>query len=397
VTRTKSKKYPGVFPHGKGFRGKFTFQRKTYWTDTVSTQKEASELRGPLRIRLERRMPLAPGQLPRTIAPFRDSWLAALRKELGVQKKRGTPENALKQQTINHYADLTKPLADAHPDEFLVDVDAEFALAWLLWPEGPEDKDRRWTHNGVRAMFKFAVLNGLIAVNPFNGLRLRGSKGRADLEVLPNEVFERLADLPPVVYGERYGMMWRAIVLLLGRVGLRPAELYGLRYTDFDFTEGVVSIERQFVHTFGDYDVPKNWQSRTVVVAPEAMDAVRALPRNLDRDAPMWTTKRNKRLHGGNQHYYWNPIRVALGMRYVGMDLYELRHFCGSYLFNDLELPAEAVAQQLGHTDGGALVMKLYGHPDEELQRKRVAAALSARGAMNISSLPTGRPSMGTS
>jgi len=43
---------------------------------------------------------------------------------------------------------------------------------------------------------------------------------------------------------------------------------------------------------------------------------------------------------------------------------------------NDLELPAEAVAQQLGHTDGGALVIKLYGHPDEELQRQRVAAAL---------------------
>ena len=66
------------------------------------------------------------------------------------------------------------------------------------------------------------------------------------------------------------------------------------------------------------------------------------------------------------------------------MDLYELpRHFCGSYLFNNLELPAEAVAQQLGHTDGGALVMKLDGHLDEELQRKRVAGALAARGDEN--------------
>jgi hypothetical protein len=61
---------------------------------------------------------------------------------------------------------------------------------------------------------------------------------------------------------------------------------------------------------------------------------------------------------GGEQR---NPIRVALGAKYVGMDLYELRHFCGSYLFNNLELPAEAVAQQLGHTDGGALVRKRSG------------------------------------
>lgn len=111
----------------------------------------------------------------------------------------------------------------------------------------------------------------------------------------------------------------------------------------------------------------------------------------------MWQTKRGKRLHGGNQHYSWNPIRVALGVRYVGMDLYELRHFCGSYLFNNLELPAEAVAQQLGHTDGGALVRKLYGHPDKALQRNRVAAAFAARGTGNVHSLPDQRPSMGTS
>ncbi len=132
------------------------------------------------------------------------------------------------------------------------------------------------------------------------------------------------------------------------------------------------------------------------MIAPEALEAVRSLPSSLGGDAPMWQTKRGNRLHGGNQHYYWNPIRVALGPKYVGMDLYELRHFCGSYLFNNLELPAEAVAQQLGHTDGGALVRKLYGHPDEALQRNRVAAAFAARGAANVRSLPEQRPSIGT-
>jgi hypothetical protein len=40
--------------------------------------------------------------------------------------------------------------------------------------------------------------------------------------------------------------------------------------------------------------------------------------------------------------------------------------------FNELQLPAEAVAQQLGHTDRGALVRKLYGHPNADLQRRRI-------------------------
>ena len=33
------------------------------------------------------------------------------------------------------------------------------------------------------------------------------------------------------------------------------------------------------------------------------------------------------------------------------------------------------VAQQLGHTDGGQLVMELYGHPSEAGARSRLLAA----------------------
>ena len=393
MSRIAGKKYPAVYPRGSGYAGKVEFRGRSFWTRVCATQREASELRPSLRKQLERRTPAEPGQLPRTLAAFRVHWLAALRKELGIQRKRGTPQMSLKEQTIDHYADLTRQFADEHPDVFLVDVDAEFALSWLLWPDGPEHKDRRWTHNGVRAMFKFAVLNGVIAINPFNGLRLRGSKGRADLEVLSNDTFEALAEIPLAVHGRPVWADLAGDPAPAGARRDRPAELYGLKRADFDFTAGTVAIERQYVHTIGDYDVPKNWQSRTVVVAPEVLDAVRALPSSLAPEAPMWTTKRGRRLHGGNQHYYWHPLRVALGTRHVGMDLYELRHFCGSYMFNDLELPAEAVAQQLGHTDGGALVRKLYGHPDEGLQRRRIREALDRRGAQNVAALERNRRS----
>jgi integrase len=58
------------------------------------------------------------------------------------------------------------------------------------------------------------------------------------------------------------------------------------------------------------------------------------------------------------------------------MDLYELRHFCAAWLFNDHQLPAQDVAHQLGHTDGGALVQRLYGHPSESLARERIKRAV---------------------
>lgn len=44
-------------------------------------------------------------------------------------------------------------------------------------------------------------------------------------------------------------------------------------------------------------------------------------------------------------------------------------------MVNELCLPSEDVAIALGHTDGGELVRKLYGHRDRDRALDRVAAA----------------------
>jgi hypothetical protein len=44
-------------------------------------------------------------------------------------------------------------------------------------------------------------------------------------------------------------------------------------------------------------------------------------------------------------------------------------------MVNELELPSEDVAIALGHSDGGELVRKLYGHRDQERALDRVTAA----------------------
>ena len=40
-----------------------------------------------------------------------------------------------------------------------------------------------------------------------------------------------------------------------------------------------------------------------------------------------------------------------------------------------LELPDRVIALHFGHKDGGALVRKTYGHPDEKLAIEKVLAA----------------------
>ena len=62
------------------------------------------------------------------------------------------------------------------------------------------------------------------------------------------------------------------------------------------------------------------------------------------------------------------------GFRSTGYGLYELRHFCATHLL-ELRVSHADVAVQLGHMDGGALVMSTYGQPSEDAARERLKRA----------------------
>jgi integrase len=96
-------------------------------------------------------------------------------------------------------------------------------------------------------------------------------------------------------------------------------------------------------------------------------------------DSPyVFTTRTGKRFSKTSHYYYWHAVRSACGR--PGMDFYELRHFCATELLR-LGVSHADVAVQLGHTDGGALVMSTYGHPSEDEARDRLRAAFSNRAA----------------
>jgi integrase len=71
-------------------------------------------------------------------------------------------------------------------------------------------------------------------------------------------------------------------------------------------------------------------------------------------------------------HRYWQRLRLLANR--PGLDFYELRHRAATMLLERGVTPWD-VAVQLGHTDGGQLVMSLYGHPSEAGSRARLLAA----------------------
>jgi integrase len=128
---------------------------------------------------------------------------------------------------------------------------------------------------------------------------------------------------------------------------------------------------RQNLDGTGQLKAPKNGKTRTVILTPPARDALLDLTPRLD--VPwLFTTPRGLRLSKSTLHYYWRQVRIQFGR--PGMDFYELRHFCATHLL-ELGVAHADVAVQLGHTDGGALVMSTYGHPSEDGARQRLKRA----------------------
>jgi integrase len=196
------------------------------------------------------------------------------------------------------------------------------------------------------------------------------SRGRKDLVALTEPELHTLADVALAVLGD-YGQTFRAMILFAGYVGLRPGELFALERTDVRGDEVTI---RQNLDGTGALKLPKNGKSRVVILPPPAREALLGLPPRLD--VPwLFLSRVGRQFRKSTLLYYWNPVRAAFGR--PGMDFYELRHFCATHLL-ELGVSHADVAVQLGHTDGGALVMSTYGHPSEDLARERLKRAYAA-------------------
>jgi integrase len=261
----------------------------------------------------------------------------------------------------------------------------EFGKRRLVSIERPEAQ--RWAtrapyfqYRTVRTMYADALRDGLASANPFSALRIPVPEGRRRITALTESEVKALADKALEAYDEYFGPTVRALVLTAGFVGLRPGELAALDWSDVDLHRSRIHVRRA-LDANGNMRAPKNGEPRIVVLPPAARDALASLDRQLDEPA-VFLTPRGRRFAKGAIHRYFSVVRAAFGR--PNLDFYELRHACATLLL-ERGLSPEDVAIQLGHTDGGALVRRLYGHPSEDRARARIAAAFEQEPVANWS------------
>lgn len=363
-----------LIPRGDSIGARVTIGGERIWLGTFPTEREAQRV---IDDALEAQA--APSQ--ETVAEFAGRWVS----DYPRPKSSTNSTNTYRAKGIISATDPFKVRGRlvVFPSLRMSAVSREIARAFAIRHPG--------LAQAARAMWTDALNDGLVTTNPFTNLRLKQSRGRADIVPLTPEEVHLLADLALSVLSDpRPRFAWfapqcRAMVLVAGYTGIRPGELFALEWIDVDLKAGELNVRRR-VWKDGSIDVPKSGESRLIVLPDPAADALRSLPRAAE--GRIFSSMDRRIFTQTSWTYYWHRLRAvfedklpkeraaqlreARGQK--SLTFYEMRHFCATYLLN-LGLSAEDVAYQLGHADA-MLVQRLYGHPDDVLTRERIRRAL---------------------
>lgn len=177
-----------------------------------------------------------------------------------------------------------------------------------------------------------------------------------------------------MVHGGHAGE-FRALIQFTAWTGLRASEIQGLQWEDIG--KDTIRVRRARKDD-GSYGKPKNGRERTI----SYFEPARVLDQVPRRDGSpfVFHTPRGVRLNKGNLYYHWNKVRDSSGTSVERISsgipairFHDLRHFCATQLL-ERGLDHFAVSVQLGHEDGGALVMARYGHPSKDAALDRLQA-----------------------
>jgi integrase len=268
-----------------------------------------------------------------------------------------------KESTNIHNRERTKAFVARYGTQPIDAIDDGVVAEWLA------GGSRNGTVPALRAMFNDAASAkaGRVArSNPFARLGISRGPGRRDEQPPSEEQVWKIIRCARELATPSFAA-WLQVAAF---TGLRPGELDALRRANVDLARSRIRVVEQFSVATRTFTLPKNGQTREAPLTDPAREAFMSLP--IEGEfcfAPI----RGEHWTASARAYHWKAVKAAAGWK--GSLYLATRHFAGSYMVNVLDLPSEDVAIALGHTDGGELVRRLYGHRDRDRALDRVAAA----------------------
>lgn len=206
------------------------------------------------------------------------------------------------------------------------------------------------THNNyliaLRGILALEYRGPLAIHNPLNGI-----ENMATVKRLPDPFTEEERNRILEYLKERYDKRVFAYFLWMFFTGMRPEEAIALRWSDIDFKEGIIRVQRVRTFKGAERDGSKTHTVRDVDLMPQAIAALSIMkPYTLMKDGDIFenpVTGKSWHDERSQRDTYWKPALKLLGIRWRRP--YNTRHtFATVALMKDA--PPGYVASQLGHS-----------------------------------------------
>lgn len=168
--------------------------------------------------------------------------------------------------------------------------------------------------------------------------------------------------------------LWRAMIIVALRTGMRHSELLALHWEDVDLVAGRIVVRRSAVGK--EIDTPKNHRSREIPLSDDALRALKA-HRHL-RSELVFSDEKGAIM---TRHACKWPLRHTCkraGLRFIGWHM--LRHTFASHLVMR-GAPIKAVQELLGHADITMTMRYTHLSPDA---RRDAVQLLDQRASGNL-------------
>jgi integrase len=262
--------------------------------------------------------------------------------------------HSLKPSTITRRATCIKNLAPYFKGTTIRNITPRHCEAWLTG-RGKEIAPQTFAHelSTMKAVFEFAQDKGLIITNPARAIKRR-KLVRKQILVPSRDQFKQLIATIRQSDG-RADSQEKAgpgadMVELLAYSGCRIAEATALRWSDVDFDRNCLTITGGEIGT-------KNLETRTIPMTSALRELLTRM--KTDRgDQPGTHVTKTKDAKKCLQ-------TACRKLEIPHFTHHDFRHFFATTCIESgVDIPT--VSRWLGHKDGGALAMKIYGHLRQE-------------------------------
>jgi integrase len=291
---------------------------------------------------------------------------------LSMFESRLASDTERKPRTKSYYKERTTALLKSWPGITRMDVRDFTKANCLEWSAKFSKQSSETAYNNtvavLRQVLDLALEAGARYENPAKAIRRRSPKPKKLTLPSQDQFLRWISEMRQLGDGWCKASSW--LVQFLAYGGFRKEEATNIAWGDCDF-------EKKIIRVYGDPETrTKNGEFRTVPMIPDMVTLLEEIKSEIQFQSSEARVMQVTSCQGNMDR----ALKKVPGM--VRITHHDLRHlFITRCIESGIDIPT--VARWAGHKDGGALIMKTYGHLRDE-HSNEMAKRVSFKKPENI-------------